>query len=544
MRVLRSTISIAQILIAHNKSTDPADNTLTKLKEYLMKRILSPLLALSLLVGCGQGPQAPFDARLNLKNNVTAALSNIADHGESIKAMQAAVHAALESLSQESGAVAELEQVIKSGLSQLIPSRDMVNAIVDNALESPLAHAIFNEQNVVASTNNSVTYRLKPTTCKAVSTLVGPEGDEGSQMLGAICEVFLSKNNLDLSVTLTGEKSIDLKLVFNGQFVVSVAVGENGIGTQFNLDGLKLFVESLMKAVGNPAIPLGPVFFQGFQTLTGELSFGLQFASKDKASPCKNGEKICFVANVDKDFALVLKGQDKFDLKIGRSPADKPTLTVSAPHDGDFAGAFNIGVIEGNFSSRHSNDQLFIDALSFNVRVPKTEYPAPTVVLFDNIKTGPRASFAEFDKQRITVKLTNEGGQIATIKAVNLFDSESPVLTVSPLSLTVTHTDEQEKDCKIVQKFVIKADAASTTATFGDSRDQHRQSKPKGCTLQGSEAYNFFKGATVKSDPEICSKGHLQVSEGKLVLQYSGQVNNESEQSMTHTVDNGQCLGY
>jgi len=510
-----------------------------------MKRILSPLLALSLLVGCGQSPQAPFDARLNLKNNLTAALSNLANEGESIKAMQAAVHAALESLSQESETVRDLEQVIKFGLSQLLPSGAMVDAIVAGALESELAHAIFSEQNVVASTNNTVTYRLNPSICPSLSRLVGGEKDMGAQMLGGMCEVFLTQNKLDLSVKLTGEKSVDLKFVFNGQFVLSLAVGENAIGTQFNLDGVKAFVQLLLAALGpNAAIPLGPVFFQGFETLAGELSFGLQFASKDRASPCKNGERICFVANVDKDFALSLQGNDKFDLRIGRSPADKPTLSVSAPHNGDFVGAFNLGVIEGNFSTPRSNDQLFIEALSFNIRVPKTEYGQPTVVLVENIKTGARPSFAEFDKERITVKLTNDSKEITKIKVIDPWGGSAPTVTASPFSLTVTHTDETEKDCKLVQKFSIKTEGESTTAFFGESSNRSRQSHTAGCTLQNSEAFRFFTSATVKSDPEVCSKDHLQVTEGKVTLKYSGQVNDAAEQTVSHTVDNGQCLGY
>lgn len=510
-----------------------------------MKRILSPLLALSLLVACGEAPKTPFDARLNLKNNLTAALSNIADEGESIKALQTAIHAALESLSQESEIVRELESAIKQGLSEIIPSRAMVDAIVTNALDHELAKAIFNSQNVVASTADEISYRLNPSICPALSRLVGGQEDMGAQMLGGMCEMFLTQNKLDLTVKLTGEKSVVLKFSFNEKFVVGLNVGENGIGLKFSLDGIKPFVESLMAFLGpNAAIPLGPVFFQGFETLAGDISLGLQFVSKDKPSPCKNGEKICFVGNIDKDFVLVLKGETKLDLKIGSSPADKPTLTISAPHDGDFVGAFNLGVIEGNFPSATSHDQLFIDALSFNIRVPKTEYREPTVLLFENIKTGSRLSFAEFDNQRITVKLTNDGKEIAKIKAVDLWSGQTPTITATPFSLSVTHTDKTEKDCKIEQKFTLKTDAASTTAVFGDSRNPSRRSRVEGCTLQNSEAFNFFKGATIKSDPEVCSKGHLQVTEGKLTVKYTGQVNDTAEENMSHTVDNGQCLGY
>jgi len=65
------------------------------------------------------------------------------------------------------------------------------------------------------------------------------------------------------------------------------------------------------------------------------------------------------------------------------------------------------------------------------------------------------------------------------------------------------------------------------------------------CDRENLPGYAFFSSVKVLSDSKICeSNDHLQVKQGSLSAQYSYNLNDSIESSMSLNVKQGQCLGF
>lgn len=507
----------------------------------------SALLALCTLVGCsGEQPSLKtVDVRLEVKDKIALALGNIAKEGESIKVMQNAIKAALESVAKENGSVKDIEEAFQMQLTELFPSGDMINGIIGQMLDSEFAKAIFSERNVISSSDSEVTYRLSTPICDQLSSVM--PGDEVAGVI-MMCKMFLSHNTLDLHVKAHTEKSIEVELWHAANidgsetpaFVLALQASPNVLGTRLSLDGAKGLVEAVQTFI--PSLPIGNTEIEGFKKLTGEFSLRLQFASSDATSGCQNDERLCFVANIDRDIKIETQSNHPALITIGSSPSVHPTATVSARSGGNFAGAFNFGAINASFDDSDEPYKLFLETISFKVSVPKMDDSNGTVVFFEKIKTGPKAAYFEMGSKKMTLQLTNDSKSVELIKTTWGGNASASEMTVSPLALAITYADDSNSTCKANEKIQVKT-AANTLTTIKGKEKYSRPAQSEDCANEVLFGYEFFKAATVSSDTELCEENNnLQLKKGGLSLQYDYSVNGSTNDTISLNVAQGQCI--
>lgn len=435
-------------------------------------------------------------------------------------------------------------------LSSLLPSESpdsdpMMGPLVKSLLDSELADAIFSEQNRVAQTDNSDTFKLDNASC----SLLGQDAT-----LLKTCSDLLEKLKLQIMISMPEEKKYGISIMNGDDKVSTFLFTQETLSVSLHLSSLKQLASTVLSVVD--AAETLPFKASNLKELVGKIRYDLYFGESAKTT-CHGGDTFCGLGYVDEPVHVVyVEGGKPIDLYVKGSFTGKP---------GIYAGA-QANALHLEFAS----NTLKFDAGDLG----KGEIPQITgkaTLPFDNnavlqvsdFSLGNTPSSFGMGTTQVSIDLNKTYNHVFKTFHVWLDGSRKIheiVMDFSPFSLLVTLQNNSNADCKATEMVTLQVQPnsgsqtarlrfpvgyffAEGTPSLPTSGDQfHTPNSDDSATCRPAEHLSIagLLGVFMRTS-ECSSVSGLIVEKGSSSLTYGFTLADQSGEE-TLTATEGQCL--
>jgi hypothetical protein len=212
------------------------------------------------------------------------------------------------------------------------------------SLVAQLVDRIFYDDNIIQTSETSLTYKIRPSLCGIFAKLCGDTMQEGPSEMELSCNEFLTKNSLTLIVTRKHDNNLYVTMMLDEHKVITTVFGNAIMGQDIYFVGLHTFIEAARNEIPKfvdhdswlqmlPAIEIAH--------MTGAISW--RFSYGDYSPQNRASLFINILEPIACSCSLESLGSN---FSWQSSPPEHPTFALNVNHDSHYSASLNLGAIE------------------------------------------------------------------------------------------------------------------------------------------------------------------------------------------------------